>query len=652
MGDGESTANRALVGPRGDARRSSVRGRAVGQGSRPRAVVAVLLGVILVAPAVHSPATHAADPRPWLDTGRSIEERATALLAVMTLDERVGQMTQLEMGSVDPAGVTALHLGSVLSGGGGAPAQNDAAGWRAMVDAYQDAALSTRLAIPMLYGVDAVHGHNNVRGATIFPHAIGLGAAGDPALVERVARATAEEMVATGIRWDFAPVVAVVQDVRWGRTYESFGEDPVLVSELGAAAIRGLQGTDRAEPMSVAATPKHFLGDGGTAFGSSTTGDYLLDQGVTDVDEATLRAIHLPPYEAALEAGARIVMVSFSSTRDGKVHGDRALVTDLLKDELGFTGFVVSDWAGVDQVDPDYDAAVAQAIEAGIDMVMVPHDGRRFQDAIRRGLDAATITQARVDDAVLRILRVKLEMGLFEHPMPPVVDPTVVGSTIHRALAREAVARSAVLLATDGLLPIGPDDTVLVVGGGADDIGAQSGGWTITWQGQRGPITPGTTIADALRDRIDDRLLAVGPAAGADDLRADVGLVILAEEPYAEGVGDSASLAIRTGGFLDQLRPKVDRLVVVVLSGRPVLLDEVLVSADVVVAAWLPGTEGAGVVDVLVGDAPFRATTPVTWPLTPDESPRTGREPCEGARYPRGFGLARDGTPLGPAACP
>ncbi|MBX3031065.1 MAG: glycoside hydrolase family 3 protein [Chloroflexi bacterium] len=610
-------------------------------------VIALLAAIVLPG----AGATQATE-RPWLDTSRPIEERASALIAEMTLDERIGQMTQLEMGSVDSAGVASLHLGSVLSGGGGAPTRNDVTDWREMVAAYQDAALSTRLAIPMLYGVDAIHGHNNVRGATIFPHAIGLGAAGDPALVERVARATAEEMVATGIRWDFAPVVAVPQDVRWGRTYEAFGEDPTLVSELGAAAIQGLQGTDLADPTAVLATPKHFLGDGGTAFGSATTGDYLLDQGVTDVDEVTLRAIHLPPYEAALAAGARIVMASFSSTRDGKVHADHRLLTDLLKGELGFTGFVVSDWAGVDQVHPDFDTAVAMAISAGIDMVMVPYDGQRFQDAVRAGLTTGTITQDRIEDAVRRILRVKLEMGLFEHPMPPATDPSVVGSAVHRALAREAVARSAVLLATDGSLPIDPDDTVLLVGSGASDIGAQSGGWTITWQGGRGAITPGTTIADALRDRIGGRLLAVGPAAGAEGLLADVGVVVLAEEPYAEGVGDSATLAIRTGGFLDQLRPKVDRLVVVLLSGRPVLLDEVLASADVVIAAWLPGTEGAGVVDVLVGEAPFGGTTPFTWPRTPDDARRTGKAPCDGARFPRGYGLTTDGTPLGPAACP
>jgi len=571
----------------------------------------------------------------------------------MTQDEKIGQMTQLEQGSVDAAGVTGLLLGSVLSGGGGAPAQNDAAGWYAMVKAYQDAALATRLKIPMLYGVDAVHGHNDVVGATIFPHNVGLGAAADPGLVERIGRATAEEMAATGIRWDFGPVVAVPQDVRWGRTYEGFGEDPLAVGRLASAFIRGLQGPDLAATDSAAATAKHFLGDGGTTFGSSTTDGYLLDQGVTEVDDATLRAIHLAPYRAAVDAGARIVMASFSSTTNGKVHADRHLLTDVLKGELGFTGFVVSDWAAVDQVDPDYGAAVARSIGAGIDMVMVPSDGPHFQAAVRAGLASGAIDGSRVDDAVLRILRVKVEMGLFEHPMPPDGNGAAVGSDADRALARKAVAPSLVLLKTSpGALTIGPDDTVLLAGAGADDIGLQSGGWTISWQGSRGATTPGTTIAAALRARLGDRLEVHGIRAARTDTHATVGIVVLAEEPYAEGKGDSRTLAIDGAALLAQVRPMVDRLIVIVLSGRPVILDDVLPQADAVVEAWLPGTEGAGIADVLLGDAPFTGTTPYTWPATPEDAPRTGRSACEGAVYPVGYGLDRNGALLGPAACP
>ena len=369
-----------------------------------------------------SPAASAASAD-WHDASLPPETRAAALLAEMTLDEKIGQMTQLEKGSVDPAGVADLLLGSVLSGGGGSPTPNDAPSWYAMVNAYQDAALGTRLGIPILYGVDAVHGHNNVVGATIFPQQVGLGAAHDPDLMLRIGQATAAEMAATGVRWDFGPVVAVPQDVRWGRAYEGYGEDPGAVSALATAFITGLQGDDLAKQTSAAATAKHFVGDGGTAWGSSTTPGYSIDQGVVpDMDEEAFAALHLAPYEAALAAGARIVMASFSSTEAGKVHADRHLLTEVLTGDLGFTGFVVSDWAGVDQVDPDYNTAVAKAISAGIDMVMVPTDGARFQQAVRSGLDTGSITQARIDDAVARILRVKFEMGLFEQPMPPEAD--------------------------------------------------------------------------------------------------------------------------------------------------------------------------------------------------------------------------------------
>jgi beta-glucosidase len=637
--------------------------------ARTAALVVVLSVVGCATPVPQSAAPSASPSGPvaavpptltdWRDPGQAPSARAEALIADMTLDEKIGQMTQLEQGSVQPQGVADLFLGSVLSGGGGSPAQNDPGGWWRMVDGFQAAALSTRLAIPILYGVDAVHGHGNVHGATVFPHDIGLGANGDPALVEQIGAATAAEMVATGIRWDFAPVVAVPQDVRWGRTYEGFGEDPGLVGELGAAFIRGLQGDDLSAPTAVAATPKHFVGDGGTGWGTSTTNGYQIDQGVTVVDEATLDAIHLAPYRDAIAAGARIVMASFSSTNAGKVHGDRHLVTDVLKGDLGFTGFVVSDWAGVDQVDPDYTAAVAQSISAGIDMVMVPSDGVRFQDAVRVGLTAGTIDPERVDDAVRRILTVKFEMGLFETPMPPAPpDANVVGTAAHRALARDAVARSAVLLKTTaGVLPVAGEAGlgVLLTGSGAHDIGRQSGGWTMTWQGSDGPITPGTTVLDELTARLGDRVQRIEFPEGSNPVAgAPIGIAVVSEPPYAEGVGDSATLALPEADLaaVAALRLRVETLIVVVLSGRPVMLDEILPVADVVIAGWLPGTEGSGIVDLLFGDEPFTATTPVTWPRTPGDAARTGQGPCDGAVFPVGYGLDATGRLLGPAACP
>ncbi len=576
----------------------------------------------------------------------------------MTLDEKIGQMTQLENGSVDTAGVsqTQFLLGSVLSGGDGTPPENSPDAWYQMVDAYQQAALGTGIGIPILYGIDAVHGNSKVVGATIFPHNVGLGALDDPVLVKAIGRATAVEMNAIGVRWNFGPVVAVPQDVRWGRTYEAYGEDPALVERLSGAFIAGLQGTDLAAQDAVAATAKHFVGDGGTGWGSSTAQGSSIDQGVTSADDATLRSIHLAPYRAAIDGGVRIVMASFSSTNAGKVTGDHHLLTDVLKGELGFSGFVVSDWGAVDQVNADYPSAVAQSIMAGIDMVMVPYDAARFQAAVRQGLASGAISQARIDDAVLRILQVKFEMGLFEQPMPLAGRADAVGASADRDLARAAVAGSAVLLkAGAGVLPIAPSTgSVLLAGPAANDIGRQSGGWTMTWQGGTGPITPGTTIADGLRARLGDRLLYEENGAFDAGVSADVGIVVVGEFPYAEGRGDSATLALPPDevALVAAMRPRVKRLVVVVLSGRPVMLDGVLETADAVVAAWLPGTEGGGLADVLLGDVPFHGTTPYTWPDTPEDAPRTGRGPCDGAVFPVGFGLDASGRPLGPAACP
>jgi beta-glucosidase len=594
-----------------------------------------------------------------MDTTNSVDDRVAALLAQMTLDEKIGQMTQIEKNSIDAATSAAFNLGSILSGGGGYPSPNTPQAWYEMVDAYQQAALGTRLGIPIIYGVDAVHGHNNVEGATIFPHNVGLGAANDPALVEQVCRATAVEMNATGIRWDFGPVIAVPQDVRWGRTPEGYSEDTERVSTLGAACIEGLQGPGLSADDTAAATAKHFIGDGGTAFGSSIadgpTGPYLLDQGVDQMDEATLLDLFLPPYRAALESGARTVMISFSSTTAGKVHGDHHLITEVLKGELGFTGFTVSDWGGVDQIAPsDYSASVAQAINAGVDMVMVPTDYLRFTSTMKALVEAGTIEQDRIDDAVTRILRVKFEMGLFERPIPLAGRESVVGSDAHRAIARTAVAASAVLLKTSpGVLPLAASgQKVLLAGRGADDIGIQSGGWTITWQGSPGDITPGTTLAAALKARLGDSLAYHRNAVFPAGTKADIGIVVVAERPYAEGVGDSSTLALPNEdlALLAKMRRLAGKLVVVVMSGRPVVLGDVA-SADAIVAAWLPGTEATGLADVLLGDEPFVGTTPYTWPMTPEDAPRLGKSACEGAVYPVGYGLDATGKLLGPAAC-
>lgn len=597
--------------------------------------------------------------RPWMDATKSVDDRVAALLGQMTLAEKIGQMTQAEKNAIKPSNSGAYNLGSILSGGGGYPDQNTPQAWYDMVNAYQQAALGTRLSIPIIYGVDAVHGHNNVEGATIFPQNVGMGATNDPALVQRACAATALEMNATGIRWDFGPVVAVPQDIRWGRTYEGYSENTDLVSKLGAACIKGLQGSSLSAENTSAATAKHFIGDGGTAFGSSTangpTGPYLLDQGVDQMDEATLLKLFLPPYKAAVESGARIVMTSYSSTTAGKVHGDKHLITDILKVQLAFTGFVVSDWGGIDQVVPgDYSASVAQSINAGIDMVMVPTDYVRFITTMTSLVQAGAISQARIDDAVTRILRVKFEMGLFENPMPAAGKTSEVGSDADRAIARQAVAELAVLLKTSAnVLPIpASGQKVLLAGQGADDIGIQSGGWTITWQGSAGQITSGPTLQGVLKAKLGDNLSYDRNAAFPAGTKADIGIVVVAERPYAEGVGDSSTLALPNEdvALLAKMRPLVNKLVVVVISGRPMVLGDVA-SADAVVEAWLPGTEAAGLADVLLGDKPFVGTTPYTWPKTAADAPRVGKSACDGAVYPVGYGLDATGKLLGPAAC-
>ena len=628
-----------------------------------------LLAVLLLA-ACSSTVTPTAPPAasPPAAPAASIDQRVEALLAQMTLAEKIGQMTQVEKGSITPRDVTRTFIGSVLSGGGGSPASNTPADWLAMVGDYQQAALATRLGIPLLYGVDAVHGHAAVVGATVFPHNIGLGAADDPELMRQIGRATAQEMAATGIRWNFAPVVAVPQDVRWGRTYESYGEDPALVSRLAVPYIEGLQndvnGQRFGDPATVLATPKHFVADGGTAYGSSTTVNmgvqYLLDQGDAPIDDAMLRAIHLPSYQAAIDAGAASVMASFSSIDGVKMHANHDLLLGLLRDELGFAGFVVSDWQGIDQIPGDYTSDVVTAINAGIDMVMTPYDYKLFIDTLTEAVEDGDVSMERIDEAVGRILRVKFEMGLFDgDPMQPGAPLDVVGSAEHRALARQAVRQSLVLLKnTQNALPLIEDTPLIYVGGeAADDIGIQIGGWATQWQGQAGDITDGTTILEGIREVSKPGSNVVHDAAGRFDsftnaqggqLLADAAIAVVAERPYAEGVGDSADLALPPAdlAMVQRMRASSRRLVVIVLAGRPVDISALLPLADALLVAWLPGSEGAGVADALFAKSPFTGALPYTWPRSVDQLPFDFASlPAEGPAaplFPAGFGLSAE----------
>jgi beta-glucosidase len=592
------------------------------------------------------------------DAVATIEERVDSLLAQMSLAEKIGQMTLVEKNSIVVEDIASCFIGGLLSGGGGYPTPNTPENWREMVDGFQKRALATRLAIPLIYGVDAVHGHNNMYGATIFPHNIGLGATRNPDLVRRIGRATALETAATSVFWDYAPALSVPQDIRWGRTFEGFSERTELVTELSEAYLQGLQNPDGEldldAPTAVLGTLKHFLGDGGTAFGSSTTfigQQYLIDQGVTQVDEATLRRVHLPPYLAGLQAGARSVMASFSSWGGMKMHANKYLLTDLLKGELGFTGFIVTDWEAINQISDDYYHAVVTSINAGIDMNMVPFDYKKFITTLTEAVEKGDVSIERIDDAVRRILRVKFEMGLFERPY---ADPGLlkhVGSDEHRALAREAAAQSLVLLKNEGnLLPLPKHTpTIFLAGEGAHNIGLQSGGWTIEWQGKEGAITPGTTVLDAFKDGESTDSIVVYDAAGnfADQvtasgqpLQAEVGVVVVAEQPYAEGKGDRETLHLPDAdkALIARVRARVKKLVVILFSGRPLIITDEIAQADAFVAAFWPGTQGEGIADVIFGDKPFTGKLSYTWPRSMDQIPLNGSHAGE-PLFPFGHGL-------------
>ena len=563
----------------------------------------------------------------------SFDASARALLGTMTLAEKVGQMTQAEH-PVEDGDVERYFLGSVLSGGNADPPTNSLQDWTDLYDRYQSRALRTRLKIPLLYGVDAVHGHNNVVGAVVFPHNIGLGATRDPKLVEEIARITAVEVRATGIQWAFAPSVAVVRDERWGRAYEGFSEDPHLVATMGEAAVRGLQGPSLDDPLRVLACAKHYVGDGGTAWGTglvspdASGGRYPLDQGDTRLSEAELRRIHMPGYLTAIAAGVGTIMPSFSSWNGEKASGSRRLLTDVLKGELGFEGFLISDYNAIDQLPGDYRSDVRQAIEAGMDMVMAPQKHREFFTTLRSLVESGEVPLARVDDAVLRILRVKLAMGLLEEGRSPLADRRLharFGSPEHRDLARRAVRASLVLLKNDRrALPLSKSARrIHVAGSNADDIGRQCGGWTITWQGAPGPITTGTTILAGLRAAVPSTTQVTYAKDGSGAAGADVGVVVVGEAPYAEFLGDKAdlSLSAEDRAAIANVGQSGIPVVVVVVSGRPMILGDVAETADAIVAAWLPGSEGQGVADVLFGESGPTGKLPFTWPRTMAQVP-------------------------------
>ncbi|MEO3873080.1 glycoside hydrolase family 3 N-terminal domain-containing protein [Nonomuraea sp. B12E4] len=580
---------------------------------------------------------------PYLNARLPVKKRIADLLGRMTLEEKVGQMTQAERGALARQSDIATYLlGSLLSGGGSAPARNTPRAWADMVDAYQLQARRARLQVPLIYGVDAVHGHNNVVGATIFPHNVGMGATRDPELVERQGEITAREVKATGIPWDFAPCLCVSRDDRWGRAYESFGEDPALVSRM-ATIIDGLQ------QNGVLATAKHYVGDGGTEYGSSTNGDFTTDQGITRTSRQELEAIHLAPFAEAVKRGVATVMPSFSSVDLGsgplKMHAQDALLNGVLKDRLRFKGFAISDWQAIDQIPGDYPSDVRTSVNAGLDMIMVPYAYPAFTSTLKAEVEAGRVARKRVNDAVRRILRQKFRLGLFERPYADRSRLGEVGSAAHRAVARTAAARSQVLLKNaGGLLPLRRDAKVYVAGSNADDLGNQAGGWTITWQGSSGPITSGTTILSAIRSRAAG--VTYSRDASADLAGHDVGVVVVGETPYAEGQGDVG----RAGRTLDLSaadRAAIERVcgamkcAVLVVSGRPMVLGD-LSGIEAVVASWLPGTEGDGVADPLFGAVPYTGRLPFTWFRSAEQLPINVGDAAYDPLFPYGWGLRTD----------
>ena len=580
-----------------------------------------------------------------------IMDRVRDLMSYMTLEEKVGQMTQVERKFLDgDNNISKYFLGSLLSGGGSAPAKNFPKAWADMYDRFQKVALSTRLGIPIIYGVDAVHGHNNVIGATIFPHHVGLGCTNNPKIVEDVYRATAVEVAATGVDWNFAPCLAVPRDERWGRAYEGFGETPEIVKSMAAAAVVGLQTDKLNSQTSILATAKHFLGDGGTVWGTGL--NKKMDQGDTQVSDQEMREIHLPGYLPALEAGVGCIMPSYSLINGTYMHMSNDLLNGLLKKELGFKGFVVSDWAALERMvgQPDYKKNIINCINAGIDMVMVPGavpDGNQsfqnFISLLTESIKEGSISEARINDAVARILKIKFEMGLFENPFTDRSLLSKVGSKEHRAIARDAVKQSLVVLKNNGVLPISKDlGQIHVAGKNADDLGNQCGGWTITWQGESGPLTKGTTIYEAIQVAVSSFTNVTYSKDGSGAKGANVGIVVVGETPYSEMMGDKESLQLDKKDLkaIENVRKAGVPVVVVMVSGRPLIIEDEVDKWDGLIAAWLPGSEGKGVTDVLFGDYNPTGRLSVSWPRSMDQIPINFGDETYDPLFEYGFGLS------------
>jgi beta-glucosidase len=558
------------------------------------------------------------------------QTQAREILSRMTLEEKIGQMTQAEQDALKDLGdIRTYALGSLLSGGSSDPkAGNSVTAWTNLYDRLQTESLKSRLGIPLVYGIDAVHGHNNVLGATVFPHNVGLGCTRNAKLVEAAARITAQEVRATGINWTFAPCVTVPRDKRWGRTYEGFGESPDLARILGEAAVRGFQLNDLNNPLSVLACAKHWVGDGGTTMGTGTFGSprptNKLDQGDTRLSEQELLRIHAQGYIGAINAGVGSIMPSYSSWNGVKISASKHLLTEVLKQQMRFDGFLISDYNALDQITPDFKQAIAISINAGMDMVMAPKKYRDFHQLLVALVKEGGVPQSRIDEAVIRILQVKIAMGLMDKSRSHLADRNLqarFGSPAHREIARQCVRESLVLLKNDRkILPLRKTaKRIHVAGKNADDIGNQCGGWTIDWQGKSGRIMPGgTTILAAIKNAVSPNTQVTFSLDGTDANGADVAVVVIGETPYAEGRGDRTelSLAAEDVAAIDNLNRAGVPVVTILVSGRPLLIEPVLSKCRAFIAAWLPGTEGQGIADVLFGDYRPTGRLSMTFPRT------------------------------------
>lgn len=542
---------------------------------------------------------------------QTIDQMVDSILLQMTLEEKIGQMTQVERSALENVeDIASFGIGSLLSGGGSSPDPNTMESWASMYNNYQSFALQSNLGIPLIYGIDAVHGHNNVKGAVIFPHNIGLGCTWNPELIETANQIIAKEVAATGIDWTFAPCIAVVRNEKWGRTYEGFGETSEIQKLMSKASVLGLQGNDLSSKETILACAKHYVGDGGTTNG--------IDQGNTVVSEEELRSIHLPGYIDAIESGVGSIMASYSSWNGVKLHGNQYLLSTVLKGELGFEGFVISDWKGVDQIDEDYRTAIKRAINAGIDMVMVPDRYEVFINHLVSLVEDNEVSEYRIDDAVRRILKQKILLNLFETPYTDTSLASAFGSQEHRDIARQTVRESLVLLnAKNNILPLQKNDqTILVAGTLAKDIGAQCGGWTISWQGSNGNITTGTDILTGITNLAETSEIIYAPS-GDFDGDVDAAIVVIGEKiPYAEGAGDRTTLHIDETDVALMKKFKLAGIptIAILISGRPMIIGEILPYTDAIIAAWYPGTEGDGIAEILFGDYQPTGKLTHSWP--------------------------------------